>query len=52
MYVNEEKKPKVVILNKSGKLIESDFILGDTSLESVGAYNYLGVTLTPNCKNC
>ena len=40
------KKSKILIFNKTGKLIESHFVLGTDKLESVRTYIYLGIEIT------
>ena len=46
--LNEEKY-KVMVFNKTGKLLKYGFSLGEAILENVKSYNCLGLTLTPNC---
>ncbi len=48
LQVNSEKS-KIMTFNKSGKICKERFNLGNEVLENVKTYNYLGVTLTPNC---
>jgi hypothetical protein len=38
-----EKKTKVLIFNKAGRLIKGNFTLGTVSLEQVQTYKYLGI---------
>ena len=41
-------KTKCMIFNKTGRLIRRNFFLGDTRLENVRSYKYLGLIVTPS----
>lgn len=41
-------KSKIIIFNKAGKIIPAKFTIGDTELEIVKEYKYLGILLTPS----
>ena len=53
-YANENKfvmnadKTKIMILNKTGKLMRSAFRINGIQLENVRSYKYLGFLLTPS----
>ena len=47
MVINTNKS-KVMIFNKSGKLLKHSFKLGNDKLETVKEYKYLGILLTPS----
>ena len=42
------KKTKCMIFNKTGRLIHRNFYLGETKLENVRNYKYLGLVVTPS----
>ena len=41
-------KTKVMIFNKSGRLVKEKFTLGDDLLENVNSYTYLGLEFVPS----
>ena len=41
-------KTKVMIFNKSGRLVKEKFTLGDNLLENVNSYTYLGLEFVPS----
>ena len=44
------EKTKIMIFNKSGKLLHEKFTLGNEQLENTNSYTYLGVTFVPSGK--
>ena len=47
LNINTEKT-KVMIFNKSGKLLKDKFTLGNVHLQNVNSYTYLGLMFVPN----
>ena len=47
LKVNTDKT-KCMIFNKTGRLMRRDFYLGNTKLENVRSYKYLGLKITPS----
>ena len=41
-------KTKCMIFNKTGRLIRRDFFIGDSKIENVREYKYLGLVFTPS----
>ena len=42
------KKTKIIILNKSGKMIRLKIRISELTIESCSHYTYLGTVFTPN----
>ena len=47
LKINTEKT-KCMTFNKTGRIIRRNFFLGDTKLENVRSYKYLGLVFTPS----